>query len=68
MVELRSTPVEEGADPKTIDDIMDEVLVLQTQMDAMRSALLAVGIQVPPLQFPDPNNTSNSSSSGSQPT
>ncbi|KAL4339970.1 hypothetical protein GQ457_08G023120 [Hibiscus cannabinus] len=26
MVELRSTPVEEGAEPKTIDDIMDEVL------------------------------------------
>ncbi|KAK8562146.1 hypothetical protein V6N12_049195 [Hibiscus sabdariffa] len=92
MVELRSTLVEEGAKPKTIDDIMDEVLdridlekhlknkedelnacksnfeVLQTQMDAMRSALLAAGIQVPPLQFPAPNNTSNSSSSRSQPT
>ncbi|KAK9031922.1 hypothetical protein V6N11_056208 [Hibiscus sabdariffa] len=115
MVELQSTPVEEGTEPKTIDDIMDEVLgtrsgyipglgygpkpnkksssadrinlgkrlknkedelnacksnfeVLQTQMDAMRSALLAAGIQVPPLQFPAPNNTPNSSSSGSQPT
>ncbi|KAK9008979.1 hypothetical protein V6N11_080455 [Hibiscus sabdariffa] len=97
MVELQSTPVEEGVEPKTIDDIMDEVLgtrsgyisgldyglkpnkksssadrinlekrlenkeyelnacksnfeVLQTQMDAMRSTLLAAaGIQVPPL-------------------
>ncbi|GMJ10728.1 hypothetical protein HRI_004742000 [Hibiscus trionum] len=26
MVELQSTPVEEGAEPKTIDDIVDEVL------------------------------------------
>ncbi|KAK8597211.1 hypothetical protein V6N12_065687 [Hibiscus sabdariffa] len=98
MVELQSTPVEEGAELKTIDDIMDEVLgtrlgyipgldygpkpnkksssvyridlekrlknkeeelnacksnfeVLQTQMDAMRYALLAAEIQVPPLQF-----------------
>ncbi|KAL4383990.1 hypothetical protein GQ457_15G009010 [Hibiscus cannabinus] len=39
--------------------------VLQTQMDVMRSALLDVGIQVSPLQFLAPNNTSNSSSSGS---
>ncbi|GMJ10766.1 hypothetical protein HRI_004745800 [Hibiscus trionum] len=98
MVELQSTPVEEGAEPKTIDDIVDEVLgtrsgyipglgygpkpdkkkssantidlekrlknkeeelnvyksnfeTIQTQMEAMRSALLAVGIQVPSLQF-----------------
>ncbi|KAK8476511.1 hypothetical protein V6N11_074060 [Hibiscus sabdariffa] len=104
MVELRSTPVEEGAEPKTLDDIMDEVLgmrleyilglgygpkpnkksssadridlekhsknkddelnacksnfeVLQTQMDVMTSALLAVGIQVPPLQFPSKEYT-----------
>ncbi|GMI89456.1 hypothetical protein HRI_002614900 [Hibiscus trionum] len=97
MVELQSTSVEEGVEPKTVDDIADEVLgtrsgyipglgygpkpnkrnlsadtielqkrlknkedeligyktnfeVLQTQMEAMRSALIAVGIQVPSLQ------------------
>ncbi|KAE8683480.1 hypothetical protein F3Y22_tig00111207pilonHSYRG00012 [Hibiscus syriacus] len=101
MVELQSTPIEEGAEPNNIDDIMDEVLctrpgyipglgygpkpkktnsitdtielkksfknkedelnnykskfeLIQTQMEAMRSALLAVGIQVPSLQFSEP--------------
>ncbi|KAK8519369.1 hypothetical protein V6N12_025408 [Hibiscus sabdariffa] len=97
MVELQSTSVEEGTEPKTIDNIVDEVLgtrsgyipglgygpkpkknssantidlekslknkedelnvyksnfeMIQTQMEAMRSALLAAGIQVPSLQF-----------------
>ncbi|KAK8985010.1 hypothetical protein V6N11_082630 [Hibiscus sabdariffa] len=45
---------------------MSNFEVLQTQMDVMRSTLLAIGIQVSPLQFPAPNNTPNSSSSGSQ--
>ncbi|KAK9043089.1 hypothetical protein V6N11_071440 [Hibiscus sabdariffa] len=114
MVELQSTPVEEGAEPKTIDNIVDEVLgtrsgyipglgygpkpkknssantidlekslknkedelkvyksnfeMIQTQMEAMRSALLAAGIQVPSLQFSASNDATNSSSTESQPT
>ncbi|XP_039022926.1 uncharacterized protein LOC120155438 [Hibiscus syriacus] len=115
MVELQSTPTEEGAEPKNIDDIMDEVLgtrsgyiqglrygpkpkkanssadtielkkslknkedelnnyksnfeLIQTQMEAMRSALLAVGIQVPSIQFSASNDTTNTTSTKSQPT
>ncbi|KAK9030443.1 hypothetical protein V6N11_031870 [Hibiscus sabdariffa] len=114
MVELQSTPVEEGAEPKTIDNIVDEVLgtrsgyitglgygpkpkknssantidlekslknkedelkvyksnfeMIQTQMEAMRSALLAAEIQVPSLQFSASNDATNSSSTESQPT
>ncbi|KAE8666860.1 hypothetical protein F3Y22_tig00112488pilonHSYRG00026 [Hibiscus syriacus] len=115
MVELQSTPAEEGAEPKNIDDIMDEVLgtrpgyilglaygpkpkkinssadtielkkslknkedelnnyksnfeLIQTQLEAMRSALLAVGIQVPSLQFSASNDTTISTSTESQPT
>ncbi|GMI95785.1 hypothetical protein HRI_003247800 [Hibiscus trionum] len=41
---------------------------IQTQMEAMRSALLAAGIQVPSLQFSAPNDTTNSSSLESEPT
>ncbi|KAE8673174.1 hypothetical protein F3Y22_tig00111810pilonHSYRG00280 [Hibiscus syriacus] len=69
IVELQSTPVEEGAEPKNINDIMDELKeslknkedelndyklnfeLIQTQMEAMRYALLAVGMQVSSLQF-----------------
>ncbi|KAK8559231.1 hypothetical protein V6N12_042513 [Hibiscus sabdariffa] len=87
IVELQSTPLEEGAEPKTIDNIVDEVLekslknkedelnvyksnfeMIQTQMEAMRSALLAAGIQVPSLQFSASNDATNSSSTESQPT
>ncbi|GMJ03919.1 hypothetical protein HRI_004061100 [Hibiscus trionum] len=115
MVELQSTPVEEGAEPKSTDDIVDEVLstrlgyipglgygpkpnkknssantinlekrlknkeeelnvyksnfeTIQTQMEAVRSVLLVAEIQVPSLQFPTPNDTTNSSSPESEPT
>ncbi|KAK9005514.1 hypothetical protein V6N11_042943 [Hibiscus sabdariffa] len=114
MVELQSTSVEEGTEPKTIDSIVDEVLgtrsgyipglgygpkpkknssantidlekslknkedelnvyksnfeMIQTQMEAMRSALLAAGIQVPSLQFSASNDATNTSSTESQPT
>ncbi|KAK8484629.1 hypothetical protein V6N11_055730 [Hibiscus sabdariffa] len=83
MVDLRSTPVEEGAEPKIIDDIMDEVLGTRSvyilglgygpKPNKKSSTVDRIDLEKRLKNKEDelnasPNNTSNSSSSRSQST